>query len=111
MEHCLKSSPLNQWPNAPSTWQSRVGKNSSFVEAVYHAALGIACVWSSSLLFRVVSAAYFLAMLILIGLGASPLFIAATSLAGGLAIGAVLMANAFARLIKLADQLRKASSN
>ncbi len=49
-------------------------------------------------------------MLILMGLGVEPIFIAFIAIAGALAIGALLVANAFARLIKLADQARQSSS-
>jgi diacylglycerol kinase len=106
----LKSSPSQAGPDEHFSWQSRVGKNSSFAEAVYHAALGVACVWSTSQVFRLLVSAYLLAMLILMGLGVEPIFIAFIAIAGALAIGALLVANAFARLIKLADQARQSSS-
>lgn len=92
--------------NASVAWQNRVGKNSSFAEAVYHAWLGIVCVWSTSVSFKLIVAGSVGAITALIVLHVDPIYISVTTMAASMAVGAALIVNAFARLIKLAYGVR-----
>ncbi len=99
-------STANNRLNPSGDWQNRVGKNSSFAEAVYHAWLGLVCVWSTSLNFKLIVVSSIVAIAVLLSLHIDLIYISVTGLAGSMAVASSLVVNAFARLIKLAHGAR-----